>query len=54
MPEFYIKVARKFFFRISGGGAASLPPVSYAYGLCQTRQPDKISFGMKYEYMTFD
>jgi len=33
--EFYMTVARKIFFRISGGGGACAPsraPVSYGYG----------------------
>jgi len=31
MPEFYIKIARKFFSRILGGTCPPAP-VSYAYG----------------------
>jgi len=31
MPEFYIKIARKFFARILGGHVPPCLPVSYAY-----------------------
>jgi len=38
MPEFYIIIARKIFFRNFWGGHMSpLPPVSYAYG-CNPNQ----------------
>jgi len=36
MPEFYIKIARKFFSRILGVTCPPPVPVSYAYGyVCQ-------------------
>ena len=31
MPEFYVIIARKIFFRKFGGRTCPLPPVSYAY-----------------------
>ena len=53
MPELYIMIARKYFFRFFywGGDVPSSPPVSYAHGFVITRDQRSVSATRQVDYL---